>query len=177
MAWFSWLLAFEFLQFGLAEILRLILGVKVEKQDAVVVGDPIVDHSCAASFAMTLGGSAEFAAATGAGNHIACIRLLHQIHLDREDSVVTDQAEGFSVNSGPFLKGHGRTLRENLRTARSNTEYDMETKAGDQDPVALLAAARPSAACQIICKRALFSSRAFLLRFIIIEAGSVILKK
>jgi hypothetical protein len=53
---------------------------------------------------MAFGSPAEFAAATGTGDDVPGVRLLHQIHLDREDPIVTDQAEAFSVKSGSSSK-------------------------------------------------------------------------
>lgn len=94
----------------MAEILRFVLGVEVEKQDAVVIGDPLVDDASAASFAVAFGCPAEFATATGTGNDVAGVGLPHQLHLDREDPIVTDHAECFLGEIGIFLKGHGDIL-------------------------------------------------------------------
>lgn len=60
---------------------------------------------------LALGSPAEFAAAARAGNDISGVRLLHQIHLDRKDPIVTDQPEGFLSEIGIFLKSHGHILR------------------------------------------------------------------
>ncbi len=54
---------------GLAEILGFVFGVEVENKNAVVDSDPIINDPCAALLPMAFGGPAEFAAATGAGNH------------------------------------------------------------------------------------------------------------
>ena len=59
----SWLLAFEFLEFGLAEVFGLVLGVEIEEEDAVVFGDPVVDHPRPSALAVTFGSPAELPAA------------------------------------------------------------------------------------------------------------------
>jgi hypothetical protein len=121
---------------GLAEILGFVLGVEVEKQDAVIGGDPVVNDPCAASLPMALGSPAEFAAATGIGNNISGVGLLHQKHLDREDPIVTDQAECIFGEFRIFLKGLG-ILRMISQPSRYHTKYDFQRRAGATHALAL----------------------------------------
>jgi len=104
---------------GLAEIFRFVFGVEVEKQDAGVISDPVVDDASAASFPVAFGRLAKFAAATGTGNDIAGVGLLHQIHLDCEDPIIADQAKCFYGEIWIFFKGHGDILRMIFQQSRS----------------------------------------------------------
>ncbi len=104
---------------SLAEIFRFVLGVEVETEDAMIVGDSVANHMRTAPFSPALGGPAGVAAATGTGNNVAGVGLLRPIHPDCEDPIVTDQAECFFVEIGIFLKGHIEILRMISQRERS----------------------------------------------------------
>jgi hypothetical protein len=90
-----------------AEVFGFVLGVKIEEENAVVGGEPVVAHPSAAAFAVAFGGPAELSAAARSGDHVSRIRLRHQIDLDLENALVPDKLEGFFGEFWIFLKGHG----------------------------------------------------------------------
>jgi len=75
----------ENLELPAVEVFLFVLGVSDEEQDEVLGMDVIVDDAGAAAFAPTLGGSAQFAKAATAGNHVARVRVDGELHLQFQD--------------------------------------------------------------------------------------------
>lgn len=84
----------------------------------MVFGDPIVNHTGAPAFAVTLGSPTELTAATGTGDDIARVRLFHKVKLDCENLIVTKKPEGLFGEIGIFFKCHTDSMARGLTSSK-----------------------------------------------------------